>query len=283
MVLRPLVGQFRSLLGLSHEAGIVALIGSKQTSRIGHHSRKIERCRDALRYDVPLLLALRRHDERLEVGGCELVIDATVVGVLHREEPTEVEHHLVEEVGRLVAALRDVGVEGCEIVGKLFVGSEHQADAERGVDHILVVVAGIVPAVGRTDDGTCRTLLSSCRWMDEHLRVGMTERTVVCPTPFDGHTRADEVEQTQRGLGDVAIRTFGHQDISRLVAIYELIASGCRCIVKNSNVPHLARQRRGNRTYISQRQRLTLGPLNLAIRKHVIVGHLDVPREGFTL
>ena len=58
------------------------------------------------------------------------MIYATVVGVLHGEEPLQVEHHLVQQVGRGIAALRDVGLELGEILRELFVGHKHQTNAE---------------------------------------------------------------------------------------------------------------------------------------------------------
>ena len=58
------------------------------------------------------------------------MIDATIVRVLHGHQPTQVKHHLVQEIRCCVTTLRNIGVQLCEIVMLLFIGSKHQSDAE---------------------------------------------------------------------------------------------------------------------------------------------------------
>ena len=75
------------------------------------------------------------------------MIDTDVVRILHGEHPAQVEIELVEDVGCLVAALRDVHVQTIIVRLVLFVGAEHDTYGESGVDDVLVEVTGIVPAV----------------------------------------------------------------------------------------------------------------------------------------
>ena len=186
MLLRPLVGTFSSLRCLSREVGIVLLVRRKETCCISHHRRKVERGSYTLRHHITRLVTIGRHHETLKVGGGQLVIDTTIVRILHGEQPLEIEHHLVQKVGGLVTTLRDVGLETGKVVGLLFVRRKHQSDTEGRIDHILVVVACIVPAIRRADNGASRPFLRRCRWMHQHMGVGMPQGTVVRPTLLDG-------------------------------------------------------------------------------------------------
>ena len=58
------------------------------------------------------------------------MIYTSVIGVLHGEEPLEVEHQLVQQVWCGIAALRDASLQLGKVLGHLFVGSKHQTDAE---------------------------------------------------------------------------------------------------------------------------------------------------------
>ena len=75
------------------------------------------------------------------------MIDTTVVGILHREHPAQVEVELIEDICRMVAALGDVYVETVEIGLVLLVGAEHDSHGKGGVDDVFVEVAGIIPTV----------------------------------------------------------------------------------------------------------------------------------------
>ena len=130
----------------------VVLVALEDAGSLSHNGCKVERGGRALLYHVALLLAVRRHDEALEVGRGQLVVDTAVVGILHGEHPAQVVHHLVEHVGRLVLALRDVDAEAVVIATVLLVAAEHDADGEGRVDDVLVVVASVVPAARRRDD-----------------------------------------------------------------------------------------------------------------------------------
>ena len=148
MFLCPLVGAFSRLGSLSHKIGVVFLTGGKKTCRICHHASKVERGGDTLCHHIAGLVAVGRHDKALEIGCSQFMIDTPIVGILHGEQPFQVEHHLVQEVGRMVSAFGDVGVEFVKVATLLFVGSKHEPDAEGRIDHILVVVACIIPAIG---------------------------------------------------------------------------------------------------------------------------------------
>ena len=128
--LGPLVGALSHGGCLCRETGVVLLERFQKPGGIGHDGGEVECGGDGLLYDVACLLTLCGHDESLEVGRGQLVVDASVEGVLHGQEPTEVEHHLVEQVGGLVAALGDGGVQAGKVVGELLVDGEHQSDAE---------------------------------------------------------------------------------------------------------------------------------------------------------
>ena len=186
MVFCPLVGTFSRLCCLFHKAGVVFLIRCEKACRISHHSRKVKRGGDTLCHHIARLLAVSRHDKTLEVWSGQFVIHTPIVRILHGEQPLQIEHHLIQEVGCLVATFGDVCLQFIEIVALLFISSKHQSNTEGRVDHILVVVTCIIPTVGRTDDSASRTFLCSRRGMHQHVGVRMPQRAIVYPTLFDG-------------------------------------------------------------------------------------------------
>ena len=105
----PFVSTFGSCFGLEGEIGIITT-AFHQPGTLGHDGGKIEGCRHTLRHHIARLLTFGGFDESFEIGSCQLVIYTTVFRVLHREEPLQIEHHLVEEVRSSILALGNVGV-----------------------------------------------------------------------------------------------------------------------------------------------------------------------------
>ena len=200
MSLRPDVCLPCSSLSLRCKCHVVA-VALQQTCALCHHSGKVVGGGHALGHYIAGLMAVCRLHEPFKVWSGELMIHAPVFGILHREQPLQVEHHLVEQVGSSIAALRNVCVQLVKIVFVLLIDSQHQTDGERRVHHIFVVVAGIIPAEWRTDDAAGRTSFRCCRRMDEHIRVEMSGWTGILPCIFllYGNARAHEIEQLERG------------------------------------------------------------------------------------
>lgn len=58
------------------------------------------------------------------------MIDTTVVGILHCHQPFQVEHHLVQEIGSSIIALRYIGIQLGKVVALLLIDGKHQSNAE---------------------------------------------------------------------------------------------------------------------------------------------------------
>ena len=148
MFLGPLVSPLSHRCCLRTKAWIVSLVRFEDSGCISHHSSKVESGCDALGNNISGLLTICWHDETLEVRRCQFVVDSAIVRILHGKEPAQIEHHFVKEIGSLIAALGDMGIELSKILGELLVGNKHQPNAEGRIHHIFVVVASIVPAIG---------------------------------------------------------------------------------------------------------------------------------------
>ena len=115
-----MVGSQCRTLSLFWELGIVG-ISLHDACSLCHHCCEVERCCRAFCYDITLLMAVGRQDKVLEFRCCQFVIDTTIPRVLHRQQPSEIVHQLIEQVGRTVSTLGDVHVQPSEIVFTLLV------------------------------------------------------------------------------------------------------------------------------------------------------------------
>ena len=76
------------------------------------------------------------------------MIHRSVVG-LHREQPIELPFHFGKKIGQRAGRLGNVELDPFDLRLKILPGAEHAADGDAGVDDVLVVVAGVVPAASR--------------------------------------------------------------------------------------------------------------------------------------
>ena len=74
-----------------------------------HNCSKITRCRCGYRADNKFFSLFLRHYEAREVSACYLVVNAAF-GILHLEQPVELEPYLIENIGNAVAGLGDAEI-----------------------------------------------------------------------------------------------------------------------------------------------------------------------------
>src|SRR5690606_36767361 len=105
------------------------------------------------------------------------------IGNLHLEHPVEVPTDLVQDVGDAVAALWDyqgVVAKGCfaddaRMTAPL-VGRQQLVDRDAGVDYVLAVVSGIVPATGEIEGVVLGPVPASRTLMRVPAQLGVAVR-----------------------------------------------------------------------------------------------------------
>ena len=96
-----------------------------------------------------------RHHDAVEAQVGQLVVHAAVLRILHGQHPFEVPHRLVEDVGYAVAGFGDADVL-LEERRVMLEGRQQRIGRDAGVDHVFVVVAGVIPALGAGQHGASR-------------------------------------------------------------------------------------------------------------------------------
>ena len=131
------------------------------------------------------------------------MVDSSVGRVLHGQHPFQVIVHLVQQIGRVVSAFRDVHPLTDKIVRKAGINRLHQSDGISGVHNVLVIISGIIPSSRRRNHRSRLTFRPGSIGMYQHLVIWMACRTAP-PTRisrFDGHTRTLVIERFQSGIG----------------------------------------------------------------------------------
>ena len=216
VLLRPFISRLRSLLCLLSEIRIVRIL-CIDTCCLRHHRSKVECGSRGFLHHIALLLAVGWHDETLEVRCRQLMINTTISRVLHGEHPLQIIHQFVQEVGRLVVALRDIHLDGIELRLVHLVGIKHDTNGKCRIHNVLVIVASIIPAPRRGNDRSCRTTFRCCRRMHFHLRVGMSQRTseLPCILGINRHTRTNQIERLDGCLRQLLQRLWLNRERSR--------------------------------------------------------------------
>ena len=178
-----------------------------------HHRGEVQRGCRALLHDVTRLARVGRHHQSFEAQVGELVVDAAVIGILHLQHPAQVPPGFVEQVGHGVPAFRNRQLAAAEEIREVLPCRHQRVQGDRRVDHVLVVVAGVVPASRCREQRAGRA--RGCRGgrMHLHLRVGMAcgPRVAPCVRGLQRRARAVEVVGLERGVGQRRIRLRGHQ------------------------------------------------------------------------
>ena len=225
---RPLVSTTGCLLCLRREQRIVG-VTTHQSCRKGHNGRKVERGSDTLGHHIAELMTVGWTDKCLKIGGCELMIYTSVRGVLHGEHPAQVEHHLVQQVGRRVTAFWDMCVQPREIVFILLVGMKHEPYRESGVDDIFIVVACIIPTQRRLDETACRATFRRCRGMYHHQLVGMASPAGVHTgiVSHDRRTATHQVEELECSHRQFMIGMGAHAEVGLHLLSSKSVSAWC--------------------------------------------------------
>ncbi len=179
-----------------------------------HHRGKVERGGAALLHHVARRAVLVGHHEAGEFQRGQLVIDAAVLGVLHRQQPLQVPPRLVEDIRRAVAAFGNTESLRREHFRELFVRVQQLMRGHGRIDHVLVVVARVVPAPGRRDHRARGPLHRRGGGVHQHDVIGVTfgARVDVCVLRVQRRAGAIEVEVLERGGDQRVIGVVGDDE-----------------------------------------------------------------------
>jgi hypothetical protein len=100
----------------------------------------------------------------------------------------------------------------------VLVGGEQLVDRDAGVDDVLVVVAGVVPAAGAADRRSLRPRGARGAGVHQDVRVRMAGRTLIRPgvSGVERHARAVEVVRLDGGGVQGGIGVGGHHEARRV-------------------------------------------------------------------